>query len=286
MPDETTLTKRKRLSGHVANYLHRFSPDIKGKSRTIGLLDSRLGGYARNETDRYALIDGKYWMRLDLRGSMDKILYHRSNHEYEAVKRFTELLEESKVVFDIGTHVGYYTMMDAHKLGSSGSVHSFEADPTIFEYLKSNVEVNGFDNVTLNNMAVVPESGTVSFYSAEGFHGGTGSLIQSSLSAQEPITTEAVSIDDYVKEKQLDHLDLMKIDVEGAELDVLAGAVKTLGTLRPRIICEVGPPDISIEGAVAEAMNRLEKFTAENDYLIETIADYHGLPYVLLSHKP
>jgi FkbM family methyltransferase len=251
----------------------------------IQALDTVIGGYAKHETERYALIHGKYWMRLDLRGSMDRVLYHNASHEIHVVKMFTDLLDDAEVVFDIGAHVGFYTMIAAEKLNTSGRVYSFEADPAIFRYLKSNVEINDYQNVIANKLAVASKSGTASFYSSRRYHGGTGSLIQNTESHQEPIIVRTVSLDDYVKGANLDRLDLIKIDVEGAELDVLKGAIETLKRLKPRIICEVGLPGRSGQDAVNRALIELEQFASICEYSAEIIAHYHGLPHVLLTQS-
>ncbi len=283
MVKQNQLSARRRIAGRLTNWMFKLAPDIKGKSSVIGAFDAKLGGYAGDATDRHALIDGKYWMRLDLRGSIERTLYYRAIYEPAVVQQFGDLLKDARVVFDVGAHVGYYSLIAARAVGEAGRVHAFEADATICDYLRTNVEINDFKNVTVNNVAVSLESRSISFFPSKRFHAGTGSLIQNAQSDSESAEVRAISLDDYVRENRVDRLDALKIDVEGAEMDVLSGAVETLRQLRPKVICEVGPPDGADPDLVAYALGRVRDFAASNDYSCNVIEYYRELPYVLLT---
>jgi FkbM family methyltransferase len=142
-------------------------------------------------------------------------------------------------VFDVGAHVGYLTLVASRRVGPNGRVIAMEADARNARLLRSNIAANHADNVTVVESAVSDEVGTVTFasfssYSSVG-HIQHGDEPDDATLASVP----ALTIDHLVFEKGFSPPQLIKIDVEGAELLVLRGATQVLKAYSPTVIVEV-----------------------------------------------
>jgi FkbM family methyltransferase len=127
------------------------------------------------------------------------------------------------VAVDVGAHVGYYSRFFARAVGRAGSVYAFEPNPDTFAILERNT--GRYPQVTRFNSAVLDREGTVTLY--RGRHKGTTSLWPENAQAQieMPFRVPATSLDEALDGVRVD---LVKIDVEGAEQDVLAGMGRLL----------------------------------------------------------
>lgn len=152
----------------------------------------------------------------------------------------TPLLRPGRVVLDIGAFIGSHTVYFAQQVGPHGRVYAFEPQRHAFQMLCGNVALNALTNVTCLPCVVGKETGMrrlgeLSQTVAENF-GGTQALV---VPAGEP--TRTIRVDDM----ELLRCDVMKIDVEGMEMDVLAGAAGTIERFKPMIYCENNRSDRS-----------------------------------------
>lgn len=143
-------------------------------------------------------------------------------------KLFGEYVRAGDVVFDIGAHAGFYSLLAAELAGSRGKVFAFEPLPRNFEFLKRHIKMNGFSNIEPINAAVSSTEGHSFFNTGENSFTGC-------LSKKGGLSVKTVSIDGLAGRKQVPLPDVMKIDVEGAEADVLKGASGILEKARPVI---------------------------------------------------
>lgn len=150
------------------------------------------------------------------------------SYEYDKQKLFVKTIKEGSVVYDIGAHVGFYTLLASVLVGPRGKVIAFEPLPRNIRYLKEHVRLNRCDNVLIVEAAVGDESGIASFEE------GTNSYT-SHLSSKGCIKVRTVNLDDLVLSGEIPLPDYMKIDVEGAELSVLSGAKSILSNYHPTI---------------------------------------------------
>mgnify|MGYP001602679112 CR=1 FL=1 len=137
------------------------------------------------------------------------------------------LIEPGDHVLEIGSHVGYYTLGMAHKVGSQGSVTSFEANPRLAALAKRSVRFNGYaDWVDIRQQAVSDQSGQLRFSLSRQFGGGGHIYVGDCALGQdtEVIEVDAVRIDDL----DLPDIKLVRIDAEGSESLILRGAEKLL----------------------------------------------------------
>jgi len=163
-----------------------------------------------------------------------------SNHGYwlgiyEPAKRviFESMVKEGQIVFDIGAHVGYYTLLSSILVGPMGQVFAFEPLPENLFYLKEHLRLNRITNVTVIDAAVDYHCGNAFFSKGRGF-----SRVTSHLSPQGEIEVQTIGLDESIGIGQLPIPDILKIDVEGAEGKVLSGARQTLSQYHPTIFLD------------------------------------------------
>ena len=154
----------------------------------------------------------------------------------------SQLLESDACVLDVGSNVGL-TAIGFEQLVPEGRIFAFEPSPRNYELLRRNLEENGCSRVEAMNMAVGRATGEVTFldtprYGAGSFAVNDEGQIAVKHHAEDLIKVPCVGIDDFVEQRNLSRVDLIKIDVEGFEIDVLEGAQKTLAAHRPIAILE------------------------------------------------
>ena len=170
-----------------------------------------------------------------------EIYYSKSFYEYDYIPYFEKYLVSSKsVVVDVGANIGNHTLIFSSVLNVK-LVHSFEPMPDTFKILQKNTELNNLQNVVLNNLAVGSRDAyaVASVYNPNDL-GGTNVMYQDGGNL--PV----ISLDNYFSDKpQLPSL--IKIDVEGFELEVLKGGTQIISKAKPVIFIESHPhqyPDI------------------------------------------
>jgi FkbM family methyltransferase len=143
---------------------------------------------------------------------------------------------ESDICVDIGANIGFYTLGLA-KRANRGAVHSFEPVPLNCHVLMVNVLANGLSNAVINNCAVGDINGEVDFCIAR--DGAYSSLVDTGRkTVVETAKTPMVTLDSYRSDRKLPRVDILKVDVEGAEPAVIRGAANLLADpeRRPRLV--------------------------------------------------
>lgn len=153
------------------------------------------------------------------------------------------IIKPGDICVDIGAYIGNYTLFMANLVGPRGTVYAFEPNKETILSLNNNIALNGHENISLYDYAVGDFTGNNVFYKVDKTLGATSN---STLVKNEKI---AGDLKEYVKEEsvkviQLDKflenkkIKLIKIDVEGFELNVLKGARELISKYRPVIIME------------------------------------------------
>ena len=155
-----------------------------------------------------------------------------TNHENEIMEYF--IPNEGDTVVDVGAHIGLYTLIAAKKVGPSGKVIAIEPDPENFKILKKNILLNLLMNVEALQCAVYSTKEKVKLFLPEIEGGRTifNTVMQdrARTSTENFIEVEANTLDDILESINITEVNWIKIDVEGAELEVLKGAVNTLSS--------------------------------------------------------
>ncbi|PKP57304.1 MAG: hypothetical protein CVT88_09110 [Candidatus Altiarchaeales archaeon HGW-Altiarchaeales-1] len=150
-------------------------------------------------------------------------LYEIGGYENAETELFESQINEGDVVIDIGANVGYYTLIATKLVGKNGKVYAFEPDPTNFSFLKRSVEINNYGNVICEQKAVSNENGKLKLFLHK-FQTGAYTIVGG---GNNYVEVETVKLDDYFENKNF-KVDLIKMDIEGAEGLALEGIKKIL----------------------------------------------------------
>jgi FkbM family methyltransferase len=165
-------------------------------------------------------------------------------YEPEVTRVFRSLLTPGMTLVDIGANVGYYSLLGARIVGSTGTVFAFEPDADVYKYLVSNIRNNSCVNVIAVNKAVAGGAGKMRF-SPSNFEGGFLSQAGETSAGVDNRSTRSAdvnttSLDAFMLDHGSPSIDAVKLDVEGAEGMVLAG-MKEVSARSPhlRLVMEV-----------------------------------------------
>lgn len=199
---------------------------------------------------------------------------------YEEVERaeqifYLEYLREGMTVFDVGANVGELTLLFSRFSGSGGRVHAFEASSAAFKRLETVCRAAGRRNVSLNHLALAEKKGAIKLhvYADEflSFNSQAARPLKSYGLNLEPVAieeTKATTVDDYCAENGIERIDLLKIDVEGAEFQVMRGARRMLASkLVDCLTFEFGQTTFDMGNRAED----IEIFLKEMNYKIENI---------------
>jgi len=175
--------------------------------------------------------------------------FARVTYEPGATGAVLTTLGEGDVFVDIGANSGYFTVLAALRVGARGRVFAFEPNSAVRQQLRRHIQLNAIaDRVTVSELALADEdkNDVRLFVSCWPENDGIASLTPSTetvarggLRADASIPVHVRRFDTWVQSARPPRIDLMKIDVEGAEAKVLSGMSATFARLRPRrIICE------------------------------------------------
>lgn len=161
-------------------------------------------------------------------------------YEPEIANLLLQILKPGMTFLDVGAHVGFFSILAARLVGSTGKVHAFEADPWTHDMLLENVVRNGLTQVVTNRLAVSDTVGHVTLHFALSDNVGANSIAPVEGSVRDAGTIPAVTLDAYLSERGVSEVDLIKADIEGAEYFMLKGATNLLASVkRPIIVMEV-----------------------------------------------
>jgi FkbM family methyltransferase len=162
--------------------------------------------------------------------------YLEGNYELEVQKLIERFCGPGVTFFDVGGNLGYYSML-ATRCGARAI--AFEPDTANAENFLMHTRLNGLeDRVHLERAAVFSHTGTLSLIPAGGARPhGNAHVSATDSSAEGTISVRCTTLDDFVASRSGPAL--IKIDVEGAESEVLKGAPHTFEAMRPLLICEV-----------------------------------------------
>jgi FkbM family methyltransferase len=146
-----------------------------------------------------------------------------ADHEEDVLEQFSPKIGD--IVIDVGAAFGFYTILASKRVGQQGRVVAIEPQPDSFEMLNKNIKLNKLVNIVTLNYAVSSKKTTLKLYSSY-------STIQERAgeSLQSYIEVSADTLDNLLRTVGIDKVNWIKIDVEGAEYEVLKGAKEILST--------------------------------------------------------
>lgn len=165
--------------------------------------------------------------------------FARGTYERPLQKFIAGHVTEGDVFYDIGANIGFFSLIAARRAGSAGRVYAFEPVPDNAAAISRSARLNGFDAVDVLNVAVGSSNGRTELMLARHIGGATLASVGPPPDLRGTIEVALVSIDRLIAQRRLRPPTLVKVDVEGAELDVLKGMTETLRAHRPTVLYEV-----------------------------------------------
>jgi len=213
------------------------------------------------------------------RGAAAGIGLLMDSYEEGSAHIFKNLIEEGMCVVDIGAHIGYYTLIAAEKVGDSGRVYAFEPELVNYKWLLKNIEMNGYRNVTPVPKSISDRSGSLKLYL--GKTTGTHSICPWQEMGKESVVVDTTTLDDFLSAEDWPSIDIIKMDIEGAETLALNGMKQLLKRQKTlTILIEFNPYRIK---ANAESPLDFLQMLKANGFLLHAISEKDTQPEPLIS---
>jgi len=202
------------------------------------------------------------WMKLDIRELVQETILSEGIWEPKTTRYLCDSLSPGQVFLDIGANAGYFSLLASRLVGESGKVLAVEPNPVMAEQLRRNVERSILSNIAITEAACSDSVEVRELYVGNPYNTGNSSLSRENLAWTKSVRVKCTTADLLLERYHLQRVDLVKIDVEGAELQVLQGMPNVLERLRPKIIIELVP-------------SLLKGFSTEVSAVTEYLAAFH-----------
>jgi FkbM family methyltransferase len=200
-----------------------------------------------------------------------------TRHEDVIIEYFRP--KEGDIVVDIGAYIGLYTIIASKRVGANGKVIAIEADPSNFELLNRNIKVNQLTNIiSLNNAVYSKETKLKLYLPGEELGHTTYNTVMSDRAKNEDkfVEVSANTLDYLLQLKEITDVNWVKIDVEGAEFEVLKGAHNLLLNSRNIVIL------MEVHGSTNDYRLKLEEFIRSYNLKIEFEKIYENTGYIII----
>lgn len=180
-------------------------------------------------------------MKVDLSKQMGSAIYWRGAHDWAPIFTLEKFLKPGDTFIDVGANQGEYSLWAARKVGEKGKVLSFEPMQQLFDQLSENIRLNeSFQKTILPiQLGLSDEPGEVKLFTNPGANEGTNTIYGNDKFSIEVGKIQLDTLDNQLAKNGISRVNFIKVDVEGAELQVLKGASGTLKKHRPKLLLEI-----------------------------------------------
>lgn len=224
----------------------------------------------RKESQTHFNIDNGVEIFVDYTNPLTWELILKKDVEKNIKQVFLDNISLGDTVVDVGAHIGEYSIIGSKKIGSEGQMISVEPLPDAIKWLKQNVELNNFSSYEIIEGAIGSKNELKQLY--RNSDGGTFGYLEPSIggiSLQKHNLVNVMTIDNLVKLKNLQVIDMLKIDVEGFEYDVLSGCIESFKQNKiKKIICEIHSEFLYKKGFDEKL---IYKFLLDNGFTLKII---------------
>jgi FkbM family methyltransferase len=188
--------------------------------------------------------DGDLKFHCRLNEHIGSLMYWRGAYSWNQLPVLDRNLRDGMVFVDVGANQGEFTVFAAKRL-PVGRVVAFEPMTDMYDRLLRNIEANGFSNVLASRLGLWSEPTTRTIYrrssrfSDGSHHEGLGTVFPTDVRNTRVEEIQCTTLDAFLDTSEINRVDIIKIDVEGAELRVLQGASRTIDRHRPKLLIEV-----------------------------------------------
>lgn len=164
-------------------------------------------------------------LKYDPNTYIGRYIYYRGVFEEQILDKMSELLKPGMTFLDVGANIGLHSVVSASILGKGGKVISIEPQSKVYQQLSENISLNNLENITVYKCALGSKSEKRELYQISSTNDGQATLALSTEESPKSVeTVEVRPLGEIASEAGVDKIDGVKIDVEGAEFEVLKGA--------------------------------------------------------------
>jgi FkbM family methyltransferase len=226
------------------------------------------------------------WMQLDIRELVQETLLLEGIWEPKTTRYLCDSLSPGAVFLDIGANAGYFSLLASRRVGESGKVLAVEPNPAMVKQLHQNTERNGLTNISIAEVACSDSVEVRDLYVGNPYNTGNSSLSRDNLAWTKSVQVTCTTTDLLIEKYNFQRVDLVKIDVEGAELQVLRGMTTVLKRLRPRIIIELIPSLLEGFSTTVAAINEYLAAFQYRTLSLEEHSNYLCVPVECSINEP
>lgn len=209
-------------------------------------------------------------MRLDISEFLQAHLYLFGSYELPTVRFIRSIMRSGDVAIDVGAQIGYLTLAMATSSNGNVRVISFEPEATNIQRLKTNLSLNPGLDVAIVEKAASNVNGMLRLFLSHDHNSGTHSTIPNGVNVSSDfVEIPSVTLDTYVAQNGISSIRLIKIDVEGGELEVIQGAAGLLQKHRPILVMEMSD---ALQAARGFSTPEFKKLLADQNYSSFTIS--------------
>jgi len=173
-------------------------------------------------------------------------LLFKGVHEELATRILRQEIKSGMTIVEIGANLGYYVLLEARIVGEEGKIYAFEPVPRNFNILTKNIEVNGYKNVKAYCKAVSSKSGTSKIALTDASNWGSMLDVKAAIVSQymkqkmhklarEVINVDTVSLYEFLDKERVNQINLIRMDIEGYEIEVIKSMLNILKNMPPPI---------------------------------------------------
>lgn len=166
-------------------------------------------------------------------------IFYEGSCEPEVQRLLGQRLSPGMVFYDLGANIGFFSMLAARRIGPGGKVFAFEPEPELVKRIRGNADRNHLVNVVVVDAAVWSKTGLVAFEPSDPANSpdrGTGQ-VATSTARRKGARVRSIALDDFAETAPAPNL--IKCDVEFAELEAMRGAKNVLALHKPTVVCEI-----------------------------------------------
>lgn len=225
------------LLARVFKFLFRFR---FFKKRYFGIYQRiiRPWGLFKN-TEFIADYDKTLKIKLSLRDWIQQQIYFFDYYDERGIRFIQSHLKQGDTFIDIGGNIGAYSLIAAKLVGKEGQVIAFEPVTQVRNRLIENGALNHFKQLKVEPLAIFNENTELTLHISSQDNFGMSSMHAHDEDSGAIEVAKAVRLDDYVKEQNVSKIDVLKMDIEGAELFALNGMKFTLTNFKPLVLIEI-----------------------------------------------
>jgi FkbM family methyltransferase len=241
-PTSSFKTAAVELALSVLRGYIRFSPIDLGKLYLWTRYFDRYFDWRTTLKPRVIRTRYGFSLRIKLPDTIQKVIFLTGRWEPFLTRFVSDTLRPGDTFVDLGANIGYHSLLASRLVSENGRVYAIEGSPSIFERLRENVALNKMTNITAIHAIVSDKEGSKPFWLAREPHGGLSTAVES-VASHHPSRLPTMRLEAHVSSRPLVKLipteslfnaRLIKLDVEGAEEEVLRPLVPLLNRFSPR----------------------------------------------------